>query len=106
MYSISYTQYNLPFFLTRTPLVYGTWHPYKQCITLLKKTFPFVYSFFLWFTEFGGCSDHLSEAHLYAPYDFVLLPLAHKWHDTLKENLNTLKGLHSVVILIIVHCVL
>ena len=66
MKSMGYAQYNPPLFLTRNPVVYGTWRPHKYCITrVLQKIFAFIYLFFLWLTDFGRCSAQPSEPHLY-----------------------------------------
>ena len=46
MHNISYARYNLCLFLTCTPVVYGTWHPYKDCTTLVTEDFPPLFTYF------------------------------------------------------------
>ena len=38
-YSETYKKYDIRKFLSRTPLVYGTWHPYKYLITVLYRSY-------------------------------------------------------------------
>ena len=48
IYSIAYARYNWPLFITRTPPVYGTWHPYKYCVTLCYRRFFPLFTYFLY----------------------------------------------------------
>ena len=75
VYSINYAQCNLPLFLTRTPVVYGTWHPYKYCITLFYRRFFALFTYFFLFTKFGSRIAQFSETHLYGVYDSCSLAL-------------------------------
>ena len=39
MYSVSYSKYRVNTWLTRTPPIYGVWHPYKYALTLCYRSF-------------------------------------------------------------------
>ena len=45
-YSSTYKEFNVPFYLNRTPLLYGVWHPYKYALTLVYRAFFSFTSYF------------------------------------------------------------
>ena len=75
----------MPLFITRTPVVYGTWYPCKYCVTLCYR------GFFPLFTYFSYGSLNLGTAVPNVPkliymerMILVLLHLAHNWHQPLE----------------------
>ena len=39
LYSLSYERWDMHRFLGAMPLMYGIWHPYKHCLTLIYQRF-------------------------------------------------------------------
>ena len=48
VYSISYARFVVPLFITRTPVVYRTSHPYKYCVTLCYRGFFPLFTYFFY----------------------------------------------------------
>ena len=95
VYSISYARYNVPLFITRTPVVYGTWHPYKYCVTLCYRRFFPLFTYFSYGSlNLGTAVPNFPKLIYMERMILVLLHLAHKWRQPLEQKLQTLRGLH------------
>ena len=95
VYSISYARYNVPLFITRTPVVYGTWHPYKYCVTLCYSRFFPLFTFFSYGSlNLGTAVPNFPKLIYMERMILVLLHLAHKWRQPLEQKLQSLRGLH------------
>ena len=95
VYSINYAWYNVPLFITRTPVVYGTWHPYKYCVTLCYRRFFPLFTYFSYGSlNLGTAVPNFPKLIYMERMILVLLHLAHKWRQPLEQKLQTLRGLH------------
>ena len=95
VYSISYAWYNVPLLIARTPVVYGTWHPYKYCVTLCySRSFPLFTYFSYGSLNLGSAVPNFPKLIYMERMILLLLHLAHKWRQPLEQKLQTLRGLH------------
>ena len=75
--------------------MYGTWHPYKYCVTLCYRRFSPLSTYFSYGSlNLGTAVPNFPKLIYMERMILVLLHLAHKWRQPLEQKLQTLRGLH------------